>query len=215
MTRGQLKSWMSSDEDDESPVVVGAFGKPLPWKVRLRAFWASGPRARLMVLGAVAIVVLAVGTLASQGVRKAFFRADSRPATIATKAAAGPAPAQRNNAPQVKGDDSVRLLGSIAKNGTKVSYEAMRAAVEFEGWRYVQYCYNGVFGRDKNPPAGTITLDFDVVDKRPVNVKATKSDFDAKEIDDCVVATLSGQTVARAVPGDAGHVTYQLKFAPL
>lgn len=109
----------------------------------------------------------------------------------------------------------VRLIGKVRNNDSNVSDLVIQRAVEAEAWRYNEYCYSKVFGSAKAaPPAGTVTVDFDISDQLPAHVRVTSSTFASERLDNCVAQILDGITINEAGSQGRGHVSYDLRFKP-
>ena len=116
---------------------------------------------------------------------------------------------------RLSNDHLVRLIGKVRQNDSNVSDRIIQRAVEFDAWRYNDYCYNEVYGKaNVPPPAGTVTVDFDVADQLPVNAKVTASTFASERLGKCVVQILADETLNEAGSEGRGHVSYTFRFQP-
>ncbi len=181
----------------------------------LQILWTTRPWIRNVVLVIVGVLVFFV-TLVPQDLRsdllRRLFNAESnKQPSIARPALDG----ENTHVSRLKNGHLLRFVGSIVSNRSNVSDNIVRDAVEFDAWRYNHYCYDGSFGHLKTPlPAGTVTVEFDVLDQLPQNAKLGASDFGSNGFGDCVVKILMGQTINAAGPDGKGHVAYAFKFLP-
>jgi hypothetical protein len=181
----------------------------------LQLLWTTRPWIRnvvLVIVGLIAFVIAFVPQSVREDVlRKLFHVENEKPPTIAR-----PALDEENaHVSRLKNGHLVRLAGSIVRNDSNVSDNIVQNAVEADAWRYNEYCYNEQFGQlQAGLPAGTVTVEFDVLDQLPQHAKVGASTFESDAFGRCVVKVLSGQTLNAAGQNGAGHVAYAFKFVP-
>jgi hypothetical protein len=114
----------------------------------------------------------------------------------------------------LKNGRHVRMVGHVVKNDGNVHDTIVRREIEANAWRYNR-CYDQSFGHlSSELPAGTVIIDFDILDQLPRNATVARSDFTDDRFNACVVATLLGQTLNMAGRNGTGHVAYAFKFLP-
>jgi serine/threonine-protein kinase len=115
--------------------------------------------------------------------------------------------------PQVKtiGQHRVRILTRLVSNASSVAGDVIRSGVDWSTWRYTR-CYETAFGTGREYPGGTVTVAFDILDQLPRHAAQQASTFKSASMNDCIVRTLSGQTLNAAGAAGAGHVVYSFKF---
>ena len=111
-------------------------------------------------------------------------------------------------------DHHVRLFSRLVANDSNVADAVVRKAVEWDAWQYLQ-CYERVFKGAKDLAEGTVTVGFDILDQLPRHARLQGSTFPSSAFNDCVVGTLTGQTINAAGPDGRGHVVYAFRFVPM
>jgi len=111
------------------------------------------------------------------------------------------------------GERRVRLFARLVQNESNVSPAVLRDAIEHSSWQYLR-CYERAFAGLSDPPEGTVTVGYDILDQLPRHATLVSSTFQVKSFDDCVVGTLVGQTVNAAGPAGKGHAVHAFRFAP-
>ena len=105
----------------------------------------------------------------------------------------------------------VRLFTRLFSNSGNVSDAVLRGGVDWSSWQYLR-CYERAFSAARQLPEGAVIVSFDVIDQLPRHAARESSTFASKDMDDCVVGTLSGHTLNAAGSAGAGHVVYGFKF---
>jgi serine/threonine protein kinase len=104
-----------------------------------------------------------------------------------------------------------RLMTRIVQNGSNVIDSVVRGAIDHSAWHYLS-CYSKTFASSKELPEGTVTVGFDILDQLPRHATLQASTFADPDMSQCVVRTLSGQTINAAGSRGAGHVVYAFWF---
>jgi hypothetical protein len=114
----------------------------------------------------------------------------------------------------LKNKRHVRLVGEIVANESNVASNIVRDAVEFSAWRYNR-CYDASFGHlASDLPEGGVVVRFEILDQLPRHARVERSDFTDASFNECIVGTVTGQTVNAAGPNGAGLVLYSFRFLP-
>jgi hypothetical protein len=112
----------------------------------------------------------------------------------------------------LKNKRHVRLVGEIVANQSNVADNIVRDAVEFSAWRYNR-CYDGSFGHlASDLPEGSVVVRFEILDQLPRHTRVETSEFTDAGFNQCLVGTVTGQTVNAAGPTGAGVVLYSFRF---
>ena len=196
---------------------------------------ATGSRVALSVGAGIAVVGVVVGALLGRGSSGSAAPlathppvpsppAVPEPEDDSTRSVAGPKTAdgfadpddgarETPGSPQVKtiGQHRVRILTRLVSNGGNVAEEVIRSGVDWSSWRYTR-CYETAFGTGREYPGGTVTVAFDILDQLPRHAVQQASTFKSASMNDCILRTLSGQTLNAAGAAGAGHVVYAFKF---
>ncbi len=108
----------------------------------------------------------------------------------------------------------VRVLpGAVTTNGN-IPEEVVQSAIDWEPWMYLQ-CYEKAFKGTSPLRSGTVTVQFKVLDQLPRYTKLLRSDFSDAKFNQCVVGTVTGQTVNAAGPAGKADVVFPLVFKVL
>jgi hypothetical protein len=165
----------------------------------------------LILAGAVALLI----TLVPQDIREAEMRSLFHLEKASDTAATPDLEDENSHVLRLENGHLVRLIGKVRKNDSNVSDLVIQHAAESEAWRYNYYCYSRIFGATNTaPPAGTVTVDFEISDQLPTNVRVTSSTFASERLGDCVAQILDGYTFNEAGSQGRGHVSYDFAFKP-
>jgi hypothetical protein len=112
----------------------------------------------------------------------------------------------------LKNKRHVRLVGEIVANQSNVADNIVRDAVEFSAWRYNR-CYDASFGHQaQDLPEGSVVVRFEILDQLPRHTRVERSEFTDAGFNQCIVGTVTGQTVNAAGSTGAGVVLYSFRF---